>query len=223
MSRPMWLWTNAITAKMAAGSAIPLAALLVCPGSAAADPPPDISADPVAPAVPIASPPPEQDTAPWPSAPGAALSMIGGLTSMPDLSGAPVTEMLLGQTPTPAAPGEASVVLPGLNPLNNQYLLLQHVEPSVPGEGQLVGVEPGEENADVSRLDYLKRLYGTYRGGGLKGALLGQKPREEHVEPLEEVMAPPADVTALPSGAGQVLPEPPQSDLPVTPPPMNLP
>ncbi|AQA02291.1 hypothetical protein BVC93_07430 [Mycobacterium sp. MS1601] len=91
---------------------------------------------------------------------------------------------VLGQHAVPSAPGTAATVAPNLNPWNNQYLLSQNQTPAAPGDGVIVGVAPGQENADVSRLDYLKRLIDTYRDGGLEGGLLGQNPVEGVGKPL---------------------------------------
>jgi hypothetical protein len=98
-----------------------------------------------------------------------------GIAGLPNLSGAG-NQILLGQTSNPAPPGTDPGVAPNANALNNSYLLPQNVMPSAPGEGQIVGIEPGQENADVTRREYLHRLLTMYQAGGLDGALLGQRP-----------------------------------------------
>lgn len=91
---------------------------------------------------------------------------------------------VLGQHAVPSVPGAATPVVPNLNPWNNQYLLPQNESPAAPGQGQVFGVPPGQENANVSGIDYLKRLVDTYRAGGLEGALLGQNPVEGVGKPI---------------------------------------
>ena len=94
---------------------------------------------------------------------------------MPDLSGQTANEFVLGQHAAPAVPGTAPAEPIHMNPYNNAYLLPQNLVPSAPGEGQLFGIAPGQENADINGVEYLKRLYETYRAGGLEGGLLGQR------------------------------------------------
>jgi hypothetical protein len=94
------------------------------------------------------------------------------------------SDPVLGQYAAPSAPGAATPVAPNLNPWNNQYLLPQNESPAAPGQGQIFGVPPGQENADVSGFDYLKRLVDMYRAGGLEGGLLGQNPVEGLGKPL---------------------------------------
>lgn len=110
----------------------------------------------------MAEPPPDPAPLPPPTAPGD----------------------VLGQYAVPSAPGVATPVAPNLNPWNNQYLLPQNETPAAPGQGQVFGVAPGQENANVSGVDYLKRLVDMYRAGGLEGGLLGQNPVEGIGKPL---------------------------------------
>ncbi|ABM15787.1 hypothetical protein H7I42_12740 [Mycolicibacterium vanbaalenii PYR-1] len=136
------------------------------------------------------SPPPPPPVPPaanplFPLAQNGSPVTVGGLPALPDLSGHTGNEFVLGQHAVPSAPGSAPAAPPHLNPFNNQYLLPQHLVPSAPGEGVLFGVEPGQENADISGIDYLKRLYESYRAGGLEGSLLGRRPVEQVGKPLE--------------------------------------
>jgi hypothetical protein len=106
-------------------------------------------------------------------------------------------ELLLPQHAVPSPPGTEPVGHPGQNPLNNAYLLPQHAAPSAPGQGEIVGVQPGRENADVTQWEYLRRLWGSYRSGGLEGGLLGQRDQDPSGRPLPEAPAPlPAADTA---------------------------
>lgn len=110
---------------------------------------------------------------------------------MPDLSGQTANEFVLGQHAAPAVPGTAPAAPVHMNPFNNAYLLPQHLVPSAPGEGQLFGIAPGQENADVNGIDYVKRLYDSYRAGGLEGGLLGQRELDSLNKPLP--VEPPTD------------------------------
>jgi len=113
------------------------------------------------------------------------------------LSGRTADEYLLAQAPVPSLPGGLAAA-PPLNALNNQYLLPQNLTPSAPGEGEIFGVEPGQENATSGRIDYLKRLYGSYREGGLKGGLLGQMPLDQVGKPLLDNASPLESATVEP-------------------------
>ncbi|CAN3130731.1 hypothetical protein ACNUDN_04538 [Mycobacterium sp. smrl_JER01] len=104
---------------------------------------------------------------------------------MPDLSGQTGNEFVLGQHAVPSVPGAAPATPPHLNPFNNQYLLPQYLVPSAPGTGELFGIAPGQENADITGVDYLRRLYESYRAGGLEGGLLGRRPVDQVGKPLE--------------------------------------
>lgn len=183
------------------------AAVLTTAGNALADPPPPVPIDgpapaPAAPADPPGPPPgpPPPASILFPLAQHGAPVSIGGLPAPPDLSGRTADEFVLAQAPVPSPPGDGPAAAPSLNALNNQYLLPQNLVPSAPGEGEIFGVEPGQENAASGRIDYLKRLYGTYREGGLKGGLLGQMPLEQVGKPLSDNAPPvePAPVEPLP-------------------------
>jgi len=139
---------------------------------------------------PQAAPPPA--TALFPLAQSDAPTQIfGGMPAMPDLSGQTANEFVLGQYAVPAVPGAAPATPIHLNPYNNAYLLPQNLVPSAPGQGQLFGIAPGQETADINGVEYLKRLYETYRAGGLEGGLLGQRELDSLNKPLP-VEPPPA-------------------------------
>ncbi len=120
---------------------------------------------------------------------------------------APTDELLLGQRSTPWAPGGPPGTPPNLNFLNNSYLLPQNEVPSAPGTGQIFDVAPGQENADISHTDYLKRVWHLYQDGRLKGSLLGQVPQEQLGAPLPGTAAPPG--TNIPPGLTPPEPAPP--------------
>lgn len=141
------------------------------------------SPGPVPPPGPGVAPPPA--TALFPLAQSDSPSQIfGGIPAMPDLSGQTANEFVLGQHAAPAAPGAAPAAPIHMNPYNNAYLLPQNLVPSAPGQGQLFGIAPGQENADINGVEYLKRLYETYRAGGLEGGLLGQRELDSLNKPL---------------------------------------
>ncbi|UXA17322.1 hypothetical protein [Mycobacterium sp. SMC-4] len=171
---------------------VPLSAILALVPTAAAQPVPPVDPPPAPP--PVAAPPPPPAHPLFPLAQSGSPVGVGGLPPGLTPFGPPGAELALGQHPVPSAPGTAPVAPPNLNPLNNQYLLPQHLVPSAPGEGEMFGVEPGREHADVGAADYLRRLWETYQAGGLDGALLGQRPLTTLNQPLE----PPAP--AVPPG-----------------------
>jgi len=82
----------------------------------------------------------------------------------------------------------------------------QCLVPSAPGECQQFDVAPGQEDADVSRREWLGRYIDMYRAGMLRGGLLGQLPQQQLGEPLPGTAPPPG--TNIPPGLGQFLPEP---------------
>jgi len=162
------------------------------------------TADPATPVPPRAPVPPVVD---------ALLAQNGspaaGLGGIPDLTGNGTRDMLglLGQTALPAPPGVDPGTPPEAYPLNNGYLLPQNVVPSAPYQGTVVGVAPGQENADTGASDYLQRLYAAYQQGGLSGSMLGQRSLDQLGEPLPGTAPPPG--TPMPAGLGQNLPDQP--------------
>ena len=192
---------------LAVGAAVAFAA------TAAADPPPP---DPVpVPADPAAPPPP-----PGPPLPGfgtplgpAGLGVLAqtGEDPFPGALGAPpITGLdrttVLGQNAVPSAPGADPGVIPNLNPFNNAYGVQQCIVPSAPGKCEQFDVAPGDENADVTRRQWLGRYIDMYRAGMLKGGLLGQMPQEQLGEALPGTAPPPG--TNIPPGLVQFQPDP---------------
>lgn len=195
--------------------------------SAAADPPPAPAPPPVAPLPP---PPPPGPTVPvlgMPLGPeGFGVLAQTGTPGAPDKLGAPNVPGLdattvLGQNVAPAAPGVDPGVAPNLNVFNNSYGIQQNVEPAAPGQGQEFDVAPGQENADVSRREWLGRYIDMYRAGMLKGGLLGQMPQDQLGQPLPGTAPPPG--TNVPPGLAQFIPPPPEPAPPGTPPPPDVP
>jgi hypothetical protein len=115
---------------------------------------------------------------------------------------------LLGQNAVPSAPGAGPGAPPNLNIFNNAYGVQQNIKPAAPGQGEQFDVAPGDENADVSRREWLGRYVDMYRAGMLKGGLLGQMPQEQLGEPLPGTAPPPG--TNIPPGLVQFLPPPPE-------------
>lgn len=221
---------NALTSAAAAGLAT-FGAAVALSATAAADPaPPDPSPVPL----PVEGPPPPP---PGPVVPvlGAPLGPAGfnvlaqaGQDGVPGAQGAPSTtigldrDSVLGQNPLPSGPGPSPGVVPNLNVFNNAYGIQQYEEPSAPGKGVQFDVAPGDENADVSRREWLGRYIDMYRAGMLKGGLLGQVPQEQLGEPLPGTAPPPG--TNIPPGLEQFQPDPPPPPgAPVPPPPPGAP
>ncbi|WP_369974086.1 hypothetical protein [Mycobacterium sp. 3519A] len=195
--------------------------------TAAADPPPDPAPAPGDPAPP---PPPGQTVPMMGGAPlgpeGLGVLTQTGQNANSDALGAPpVTGMdastVLGQNPIPAPPGGSPGAVPNLNVFNNAYGVQQCLKPSAPGKCEEFGVDPGQENADVTRRQWLGRYIDMYRAGMLKGGLLGQVPQEQLGEPLPGTAPPPG--TNIPPGLDQFQPDPPPPPdappPPVPPPP----
>jgi len=131
---------------------------------------------------------------------------------------------VLAQAPVPSLPG-APGTPPNLNVFNNAYGAgaLNEV-PAAPGKGEQFDVAPGDENADVSRREWLGRYIDLYRAGDLKGGLLGQMPQEQLGEPLPGTA--PLPGTNVPPGLVQFQPDPadaapppPPGAVPLVPPP----
>jgi hypothetical protein len=173
-----------------------------------------------------AQPPPPEDPAPPPPGPTAPIlgqpltngfGVLGqtdappvGPLGLPEVSGLD-RGTLLGQNAVPMAPGAGPGTPPNLNVFNNGYGLPQNDVPSAPGQGSQFDVPAGQENADVSKREWLGRYIDLYRDGRLKGGLLGQMPQEQLGEPLPGTAPPPG--TNIPPGLG--LPDP---DAPPVPP-----
>ena len=116
---------------------------------------------------------------------------------------------VLGQNRRSRASGSRLRALPpNLNVFNNAYGIQQNLEPAAPGQGQQFDVPPGQENADVSRREWLGRYIDMHRAGMLKGGLLGQVPQEQLGAPLPGTAPPPG--TNIPPGLVQFLPPPPE-------------
>lgn len=144
--------------------------------------------------------PPAPPPAPAPGPPGLIPAIAGALAQsdsapagpfgLPDLS-AYGANLLLGQNAAPAAPG--STVPAGIVPLSafqSDYLVPQNLTPAAPGQGVAApGLAPDADNPGTGRIAFLKRLHEMYAAGELKGALLGQNPKDW--EPI-----PPTDLTA---------------------------
>lgn len=158
--------------------------------------------------------PPEQPIADVGQGPLATLSAIGdilgqrgstpsGPLGLPDMSANGVT-MLLGQNVVPTAAGAVdpaagpsvtgpNVTVPNLSALNGDYLLPQNLTPAVPGQGTAApGIGPDQDSPGTGRISFLRRLHEMYAAGELKGAFLGQLPKDE----LGQPMLPVADPTA---------------------------
>jgi hypothetical protein len=195
------------------------------PATAVADDPPP---DPLAPGDP-APPPPPGPTIPiigQPVGPAGlnVLAQNGTPSAGPGALGAPPVygldaSSVLAQAPVPSLPGAVGTP-PNLNVFNNAYGAgaLNEV-PAAPGKGEQFDVAPGQENADVSKREWLGRYIDLYRAGDLKGGLLGQVPQQQLGEPLPGTAPPPG--TNIPSGLAQFLPDP--ADTAPPPPPGVVP
>ena len=171
------------SATLAAG-ALAVGAAVAFAASAAAAPPPPPPGDPApapGPAVPVIGEPLGPN--------GLGVLAQSGQEGVPGALGAPNVPGLdattvLGQNPLPATPGAGPGIVPNLNVFNNAYGLPQNDVPAAPGQGTQFDVAPGQENADVSRREWLGRYIDMYRDGRLRGGLLGQMPQEQLGAPL---------------------------------------
>ena len=137
---------------------------------------------------------------------------VPGALGAPPVSGLD-RDTVLGQLPLPSAPGAGPGVVPNFNPFNNAYGPTQCLVPSAPGKCEQFDVAPGDENADVTRRQWLGRYIDMYRAGMLKGGLLGQMPQEQLGEALPGTAPPPG--TNIPPGLVQFQPDPaPPPDAP---------
>ena len=177
------------------GALLAAGVLLGAAPAAAADelPPTDTGPAPAPTVVPV--PPPTGIGNPL----AQAGSAPGGPLGLPDLSGYE-TNLILGQSPVPSAPGTpAPAALPNLSAFNPEYLLAQNQAPAPPGEGVIApGLGPMPDDPGTGRIAFLRRLHEMYQGGALTGALLGQVPPDERNEVLP---APEPEPVVYPSAA----------------------
>jgi hypothetical protein len=184
----------ATTVALVAAAFAPAAPATADPGPPPADPAPPV-------ADPVPAPPPA--FVPQQAGIGNPLAQAGsqssGVLGLPDLS-AYGLNMLLGQSTAPASPGgPAATVVPNLSPFDPQYLLGQNTTPAAPGEGTAApGLGPDEDIPGTGRIAFLRRIYGMYQDGGLKGSLLGQQSPEEFAQQAEEFAQPTDEVAAPP-------------------------
>jgi hypothetical protein len=213
-----------VMANVAVAGFLTVGAAVAFSATAVADdgpPPPD-------PAVPVdlaTPPPPAGPVIPVLGAPlgpeGFNILAQNGAPAAPGALGVPAAidtnpQALLGQNQAPAAPGQGAPGAPiNLNAINNAYVLPQNEKPSAPGKGAEVGVDPGQENADLGRYSYLQQWHDLYKNGNLKGALLGRVPEDQLGQPLPGTAPPPG--TNIPPGLVQDLPDPATAD-PAAPP-----
>jgi hypothetical protein len=214
-----------VAAKLAAAGFISVGAAVAFAATAAADDPPPPDPAPVA-IDPAAPPPPAGPTIPMVGAPlgpaGFGVLAQNGQEGNPAALGAPPVigldqTTVLGQNALPSAPGAGPGAVPNLNVFNNAYGVQQCLVPSAPGKCEQFDVAPGDENADVSKREWLGRYIDMYRAGMLKGGLLGQMPQEQLGEPLPGTAPPPG--TNIPPGLVQFQPDPPPPPGAPVPPP----
>jgi hypothetical protein len=178
---------TAVTSATAAGL-VTFGAAVAFSATAAADPPPP---------EPVRYPCPPSPCLPPPPGPG--VPVVGAPLG-------PAGPNVLAQNGNPAVPGAGPGVVPNLNVFNNAYGPQQCLVPSAPGQCEQFDVAPGQENADVSRREWLGRYVDMYRAGMLKGGLLGQMPQEQLGDPLPGTAPPPG--TNVPPGLVQFQPDP---------------
>jgi hypothetical protein len=212
MSRVVPARQTIALATLVSAGLISVAAAVSSATTAAADPPPPVPA-PLPPGLPPPAPGPAVPIVGAPLGPN-GLSVLGqtGVATQPGHLGAPQVpgldvSTLLGQSAAPSAPGTGPGAPPNLDMFNNGYGIQQNIEPAAPGQGQQFDVAPGQENANVSRREWLGRYIDMYRAGMLKGGLLGQAPQEQLGQPLPGTAPPPG--TNIPPGLVQCQPGPP--------------
>jgi hypothetical protein len=210
-----------VMANVAVAGFLAVGAAVAFSATAAADdgPPPD-PAVPVDPGPP--APPPVGPMIPVLGAPlgpeGFNILAQNGEPAAPGALGVPAAidtnpQALLGQNQAPAAPGQGAPGAPiNLNAINNAYVLPQNDKPSAPGKGTEVGVDPGQENADLGRYSYLQQWHDLYKNGNLKGALLGRVDESQLGQPLPGTA--PLPGTNIPPGLVQDLPDPADAPAP---------
>ncbi|MFN3001855.1 hypothetical protein [Mycolicibacterium wolinskyi] len=198
------------THRVVAAGILALGAAVASAAAAGAEPAPDAPANPAVPAPPPPPPPP------GPTVPGIGAPLGPNGLALLEQTGTPTAgplglpegvsldpKSLLAQN---ASPGGPPGTPPNLRAFSNGYVLPQNEVPSAPGQGSVVGVAPGQENADISGIDYIKQLHELYKNGNLRGSLLGQLPKEQLGQPLPGTAPPPG--TNVPPGLVQYLPEP---------------
>lgn len=157
----------------------------------------------------------QRNTNPDPAAPAPAAGLLGMPVGTPGLG----LSTVLGQNAKPSPPGSGTGTVPNLNPLNNAYGPAECLKPSAPGKCEQFGVEPGQENADISPHDLFHRYIDMYHDGRLKGGSLSQLSQQQLGEPLPGTAPPPG--TNIPPGLEQYYepPAPPAAPgAPVAPP-----
>lgn len=166
--------------------------------------------DPVAPGAqpaPVAAAPALPPQPVGPAIPGIGLPLAPQGIGLPPGTVGMDLGTVLGQQAVPSPPGAGPGTPPNLSIFNNLYAPLpQYLEPSAPGEGVQLGVAPGQENANISPLEWFGRFADLYRDGRLRGGILGQMPEGQLGQPLPGVAPPPG--TNIPPGLVEYLPTP---------------
>lgn len=134
-----------------------------------------------------------------PAAPTGLLGVPQGLNGLS-------YDTVLGQNAVPSGPNQGPGTVPRLSVFNNAYGVQQCLTPSAPGKCQEFGVEPGQENADITPHDWLHRYIDMYHDGRLRGGSLSQLSQQQLSEPLPGTAPPPG--TNIPSGLAQYMPDP---------------
>ncbi|MUL50024.1 hypothetical protein FZI85_24910 [Mycobacterium sp. CBMA293] len=165
----------------------------------------------------------------------AAVAAPAGVLGMPQGAPGLSADTVLGQNAAPSAPGAGggAGTVPNLNPFNNAYGVQQCLKPSAPGKCEEFGVDPGEENANISPHDWLHRYIDMYHDGRLRGGSLSQLSQQQLGEPLPGT-APlpgtnippgmfydPADPAVPPAPGAPVPPGAPAPPAPAAPAPPN--
>lgn len=212
------------TPRMAAG-AFALGSIFAFPAVANADPAPPPAPvpgmtgtnDAYSPDPPANLPPQQGLFSPLEQSTGRGEGPAGLPTPLPDLQQGAVNEFVLAQNNTPSTPGTSPDTqrAPNTNALNNQYLMPQNIKPAAPGQGQLFDVEPGEENADLTKTEALKHLWHGYQNGQYRGGFVNRGNKETLNQPLPGTAPPPG--TRIP-GLGDDSQAPPPEQWHWTPP-----
>jgi hypothetical protein len=206
---------NSVLATAVSAGVAVVGAILAPSAAAEADPAlPPVSDTPVEPADLAAAPTPSTPPAPGQlpdsgTAPASPVATVMDMVAQARAIDATDPTVLLGQRPDAAGLDAPPLGPLSFNPLNNANLLPQNLVPSAPGEGTVVGVEPGQEAANTTFRGYLSRLKDMYHNGDLAGAGLGQRP-------LSELGGPPPAGTAEPVPPDQP-PAPPPTVPPIPP------